>query len=222
MKQFFKISLLLVYLIIFCIPAYTFFVVSPANFSLLVDRATIPVDRLFIVFRLCGLYAFTLIWSQIILGTLRIPLTKIYGSRILKVHMTLGLFTLLFTILHPLFFYMAHLLQHTSPFEAMDQYLGPSADFYGDLGVIAIGILFITVCTAQFRTHPLLKKYWRLIHYANYLIFILVFLHSYNIGSEVHLQPLRSLYTFFGITFLGASIYKLSQLNYIKKLFNSH
>lgn len=208
MKRLLQVLILLLFIASFIIPGYTFFFVSNTQQVLFgegIDTAT----KLYTVFRLFGLYAFTMVWNQVMLGTFRLPLTKLFGTNILKLHMTTGLFTLLFATLHPLFFYTAQMLsgQPLNLLDPFTDYLGPLA-IYGWLGEAAFFIMILTVTTAKLRTKSFLQKHWRKIHFLNYIIFILVFLHSFNIGAEVSLQPLQTLYLFFGITFLAGITFR--------------
>ncbi len=104
MKPILRFVLLLVYLVVFFVPGYTFFAKSSGTTEILTSGQADLSIKLFTIFRLFGLYAFTLVWSQIMLGAFRLPLTRLYGARVLKLHMALGIFTLLFASFHPILF----------------------------------------------------------------------------------------------------------------------
>lgn len=209
MKRFLQGILIGIAVLAFIAPGYTYFVINHDGSSLLFVPQTDFATKLLVIFRLFGLYAFVLVWLQVMLGTLRIPLTHLFGTNMLQVHTTSGIFTLIFALTHPLLFYLGNLLSKPSvlPLEALSNYLGPSA-IYGYFGVVAISLMILTVSAGLLRTRPFIQKYWRLIHYGNYIIFILAFFHSFLIGTDTRTQPLHTFYYFFAATYIGAVIYK--------------
>lgn len=209
MRKFLQIFFLLLFATVLFIPGYTYLVTSGAGETLMnpeVDTAT----KLLTLFRFFGLYAFTLTWSQIMMGALRPLLQKLYGSKVIKMHIFLGTFTLLLALSHVILFYLGTYLGTgvLNPITAVASYLGPQA-IYGYLGIVAIDIMILTVVTALLRKKGFIQKYWKYIHFGNYLVFIFAFLHSFAIGSEAGTPQMRVLYLFFGVTFLFASFYKL-------------
>ena len=77
------------------------------------------------------------------------------------------------------------------------------------LGPIVLTLLLVTVPTAAgtiLWNKPYYRRNWHWIHLANYAVFLLVFLHSLNIGTDVsptdsRLRPLW--WTFFAIWLAG-------------------
>ena len=208
---FLKISLVSIYLLCFLVPGYTYFFSNPTTWETL--KNTPITDPLFhlTLFRMFGLYAFTLVWSQIMLGALRLPLTRLFGSKILGLHIAFGITTLLFTFLHTCLFSLAHFLQTPPVFfppTMLQTYLGNMA-IYGYLGLIAFDLMLLTTAAGLLRKRVFIRKYWRLIHQGNYFIFILVFIHSSMIGSEIGTLPMQYLYRFFLLTFIGVVVYKV-------------
>lgn len=227
MKEILKIFLLLIFVIVFIIPGYTFFLVNPEPVQTLFSTSGFSSARIYILFRFFGLYAFTLIWAQLVIGPFMSPLARIFGAQIIRWHRIQGVFALVFATIHPLLFYTAFLLGSSSAslFSALPNYLGEGLLIYGLMGIIAWTLMVTTVITALLRNRPWMVKYWHYIHLLNYLVFILVFVHSYNIGSDVRLQPLQTLYTFFAITFTASLVYRVGYrriyINWIKSLFAS-
>lgn len=211
MTRFLKLFLPLIFLIVFLIPGYTFFVINQNSTQVLFQDSVDLSVRLLTLFRLFGLYAFTLVWGQIILGPFLRPLMGLYGARILQLHQIEGLLALILATLHPLLFYLGYLFSSPAipPIQALQNYLGPDLLFFGYLGVSAYLLLLATVLSASLRNHPFFIKKWPYIHLLNYAVFVLVFVHSFKIGTEVRLDPLRILYLFYGITFVAAVIYKI-------------
>lgn len=200
MKSILKIILGSVFLIIFLIPGYTFFVVNQGTLS-----------DLYSVFRLFGLYGFTLIWGQIILGPFMPLLRRLFGPLALTLHIAEGIFAIVFATLHPILLGLAYFLATKDLFfwNALANYLPGELYIYGLFGVAAWVLLICTVTTALLRTKPWFINKWRYIHLLNYLVFILVFLHSYNIGSDVRSEPLNTLYGVFGLTFVASVLYRI-------------
>lgn len=210
-KQVVKWVLFLCCLIIFCVPGYTFFVVNTSTTNSLSQSGASVSNQLFVLFRLFGLYALTLLWLQLMLGSFRPLLQRLYGANALKMHTRLGTFTFLFSILHPLFFYGAYRLSTIEYpwWNPIGHYFGfTNYQYYGWLGQIALYLLIITALTAIFRSKPLFRRYWRLIHYGNYLVFLLALGHSYPVGTEAQLAPMKYLYWFFGLTFVAGFLYR--------------
>jgi DMSO/TMAO reductase YedYZ heme-binding membrane subunit len=199
--------------IVFLIPGYAFFSTNSEALSTLAKPQGDGIDKLGLLFRLCGLYAMTLVWAQISIGPFTKPLSNLYGTRnVVKWHRTEGLFALLFATLHPLFFYLISILSlgPLSVFSALYNYLGDSPLlYYGYLGPLAWTIMVTTVLTAINANKPWLRKRWRIIHLLNYVLFIAAFLHSYNIGSDVQTDLLQKLYIVYGISFIASVIYRI-------------
>lgn len=206
MKRALKYFLICLYLLIFIVPGYIYFVVNQTGESLFASDINIQ-SRMLILFRLFGLYAFVLVWSQVVLSTLRKPLQQLFGSRIIKMHIFLGTFTLLFALTHYSLFTVANLLNGLDPIKGIAIYLGPYV-IYGYLGVLAFYLMVLTVVSGLLRAMPFMEHYWRKIHYLNYVIFILAFIHSFYLGTEVQHPAMKILYYFFGLSYIVAASYK--------------
>jgi DMSO/TMAO reductase YedYZ heme-binding membrane subunit len=211
-KTLYKFLLATTFLIVFLIPGYTYFIVNPDTLLILSDPNTDSSAKLYTAFRFFGLYGMALLWGQIVLGPFLRPLSKIFSpAKVIAWHATEGIFAILFATLHPLLFYTAYSLSpNAGPIpEALISYLGPTMFIWGFLGNIAWVLMVITVITALLRTKPFMYKHWQKVHLLNYLVFSLAFFHSFKIGTDVQLNPLSSLYIFYGITFLSAVGYRL-------------
>jgi predicted ferric reductase len=159
--------------------------------------------------RLAGLTAFTLVSFQVITGPFMHLFKKIYGDNFYLFHAYSGLTVLLFALTH---FTLIHLYMHyfgytISSFSAL--YPRP----YIDLGPIALVLLGMTVPTAALAVLILGQKprhWWRYIHYANYAVFLLVFMHSTHIGTDVAGpdSKLKPLWYVFLVLFILGFIYK--------------
>lgn len=222
MKTVYKFLLATTFLIVFLIPGYTYFIVNPDTTLILFDPNTDPSSKLYTAFRFFGLYAMALLWGQIVLGPFLRPLSKIFSpAKVIAWHAFEGIFAITFATLHPLLFYTAYLLTPTHGFvlDGLHNYLGDSMYIWGLMGVTAWVLMIVTVITALLRTKPWMYKHWQKIHLLNYLVFALAFFHSFKIGTEVALDPLKTLYLFYGLTFALAVGYRLIYRRVLPSLF---
>lgn len=166
------------------IAGYLYLLIVP-GFIFLSIRPGLPLTRE-TLFPLGGLYAFTLVAMQVIIGSNMRRLRPIMGAKILKFHRYQGLFALSFALIHP--------------FMAMSV-LGISESLsrpYVAYGALAAGLLLLTVGTAAGAWK--LNQFggsWRFIHFGNYAVFILAWLHSWFIGSDIQSTPLKYVWLFY-------------------------
>lgn len=215
MHRYLKIALPIFALIILLIPGYTYLVVN-SNLT----AATDFTSTIFFVFRLIGLYAFTLIWFQLILGPFMNPLSRLYGGKVLRLHRITGTLAFCLALTHGFLFHLGSFLLAKDSYNflgSIEKYVGSNQLFYGWLGPIALTLLVATVTTALLMRRRYFNKYWRKIHFLNYLIFILVWLHSFNVGSDTQTEPLKTLYLFFMLTFLISFYYRVIWRRFLTK-----
>lgn len=217
LKVFLKYSIPFIFLIAFLIPGYTYFIVNKTStVDVLSTSSSFSVD-LGVVFRLLGLYAITFVWLQIISGAFLIPLIGLYGPAIFKLHRLEGIFALVFATFHPILFYSYSTLIfgfNALPFAIADYLGNPKIIIFGYFGPVVWTLLISTVLTALLMRHI---KIWRKIHLLNYVVFLLAITHSFMIGTEVKLQPLRGLYLFFFLTFLLSFFYRVVYKRFLIK-----
>ncbi|MBI3626765.1 FAD-dependent oxidoreductase [Candidatus Uhrbacteria bacterium] len=209
-----RIGLPLIFLVTFFIPGYFFLKQRGGNLAFLTGANFQIASQL--IFPLLGLYAFFFIWAQIILGSNMAWLRKIF-SKVLKFHMTEGVFAFLFAVLHPTLLLMATGLNGYLRFA----YVDPRLKIFAIIGEIQLVLLFVTVGTAIFMKHPWLRTRWRKIHLLNYGIFVLVWIHSWFLGSDVQTSNLKYLWVFYAVTAGLSVVWRLtgrSILSQIKKL----
>lgn len=200
MKALWQIILGSGFVIILLIPGYTFFKNNSHPFEL------------YTLFRLFGLYGFTLIWAQLIIGPFMTPLRRVFGPKILDWHRSEGLFAFIFATIHPAILGLAYYLstKDLRLWHALSNYLPGNLYLYGLLGPAAWTLLVVTITTALLRTKAWFNRFWRYFHFLNYLLFVLIFLHSYKIGSDTKVEPLQSLYFIFAITFCVSVLYRIA------------
>lgn len=134
--------------------------------------------------RLAGMYAFVLITTQIISGSSMDTLRRVFGPRILKGHMAVGIMAFLLAMSHPVAFGIAFgwnlLLDFSDP--------------YTVLGRIGLLCMILGVSGGMLRTKSFMVSHWRVFHRLNYAVFILIYVHSFYLGSDVRIFPMSGVY----------------------------
>ncbi len=151
--------------------------------------------------RLLALSAFTLIFVQIITGAMMQPLRQIFrAKRIWFFHRYTGEAAFLLVLGH------AVIVLAIGTFHA-DGLAVRFADLWQGydalhraaliLGPVNLALITLTVSTALLMR--LLRKYWRTIHYLNYLIFAIVIFHGLLLGTDTQASWLvKSLFIVYG------------------------
>ena len=137
----------------------------------------------------------TLLWVQFIIGANTRLLIRIF-PRIIQYHRRQGLFAFLFAFIHPLLIAIAFGADQLISYKFLPPPLRP----YAFLGTLALTLLILTAGTALLSKSRFIGPRWRIIHYLNYLVFTLAWLHSWLIGSDIRSTPLRYLWLFFAAT----------------------
>jgi methionine sulfoxide reductase heme-binding subunit len=183
-KLLLRYILIFGYLYLLFIPGYIFFVSRP---GLPLNNATL--------YPLLGLYAFTLVALQVIIGANMRRLRPIFGPKLLQFHRYQGIFALLFALIHP-FMVMSAFGAHKVIVSR--DFLPEASRPHVVLGMLAGDLMIITVLTAVAAWK--LQKFsssWRIIHFANYGVFILAWIHSWFIGSDISTTPLKYVWLFY-------------------------
>lgn len=184
-KTIIKYSLLCLYVGLVLAPGIIFF----GNRSSLDSAIWSPA----LLFPLLGLYAFTLTGLQVIIGS-NLRRLQPFLPGLIRFHRFQGMFALLFALLHPLIIVLAYGPSATLTY----QFVSPEFRSYVTLGVLALGLMLVTVTTAVMAWRlQKFTKVWRLIHLANYAVFILAWIHSWFIGSDIQTSPLKYVWLFY-------------------------
>lgn len=171
------------------------------NFTL----TNIQADNLFLIHRIAGLYAFSLIFLQTVIGSTRVPLSQYFPpAKVLSFHMGSGKIAFLLALLHPALLYATYLF--TSDFSYIDPFLAGEGAFYFNLGITAVLILILTVVAALMRAK--IGPRWVTLHRLNYLVFWLIFFHSRNLGVDTHTQTAEIVFTIYAVIVAGVSLRK--------------
>ena len=147
--------------------------------------------RLFsFVQRNLGLIALNFIFLQILIGAFIKPLSKIFGNYIYKFHIIEGIIAYFMALLHPIFYLLVIKLSG----HGFDPYVAfvnicllckTPYDYYLTIGRISFWLLTIGIFAAIFRNMGnWLMKHWKDLHILNYLVFILIALHGFFLGSD--------------------------------------
>ncbi len=152
--------------------------------------------------RLSGIFLFTLIFIQTVLGFFLEKFVKKYGNWINKVHEIQGYLILILAIIHPVFLLLFNFkIFHTfDPFYVYTQLCllcKSKFEFIYTLGRFAFWLLILGVFSTLLKNSALwLKRNWRKLHSLNIIVFILSALHGYFLSSDFKIFPLN--YIFIG------------------------
>ncbi len=157
-----------------------------------------------LIFPLFGLYAFTLVWIQVMLGS-NLDILRPKFRWIERFHRVEGVFAFLFAWTHPTLILIGVGLANYLP----PKFVAPNLVPFVYLGEVQLFLLTLTVATALLRKRKWLRKYWHAIHLMNYVTFSLVWIHSWFLGSDVKSTNLRYLWFFYLLTVAGALVARM-------------
>lgn len=201
--EFFRNLLPLLAVLIFLFPGYVFFSQRGGlSFLAGLDFKTLNLA----LFPLLGLYAFTLVWFQLMIGSSRSLLRQFFPG-IITFHRRQGVFALLFALLHPLMLLLG--IGPTAYFART--FVDPSLMLYVWIGYVQLALLILTAGTAMLMKQPWLQRRWKVIHYFNYIVFVLIWIHSWFLGADVQSTSLKYLWYFFALTAAVGTALRLGQ-----------
>ncbi len=162
-----------------------------------------PQGGLYEYLRLAGLLAFTLIFAQLVIGAFMVKLRPIFGTKLLRLHIWQGViaFTLAWT--HPLLYTFQFGITRVLK-------LGG----YYTFGKVGLALLTLAVLAGLLRTRPFLQAHWRWVHRLNYVTLLVIYIHSWNVGSDTHVFPMLLLYWLAPLVWVGAIYHKLRPIVY--------
>ncbi len=165
--------------------------------------------------RVSGVFVFTLLFIQIILGAYMEKLSSKFGNWIFKVHEVQGPFIYLLALVHPLFllvfnFKVFHILDPFYIYTQVCLLCKNKTELLYTFGRLAIWLLTISVFAAIFRNSDAwLKKNWRKFHILNYVVFFLVAIHGYFLGGDFKIFPLNYFFYVSVVTVFSTIVLKL-------------
>lgn len=200
-----RILVLTVYALFVVSAPITVLLNTPISFVFKNDILTINFFQ-----RVFGLSAFVMLSTQLILGSHMGWWIKKLGGKAYKYHITHGLLAYFFFLTHPL---MQTLIDFnlSGPLGSAISLL-PGRDIFLNLGKMALYLLTAGVFAAYFRTKPIFRKHWRKFHYLNYLAFVFVAIHSWNLGTDVRTLPFLATFAIGHIAVSAAILLKFYPL----------
>lgn len=194
-----------IYSILLFIPGYT--VLQNGN------TGEIP----YFFLRLTGLYAFVLIFIQIMLGAFMNYWRTVFGPKILNFHIREGILAYGLILAHPaLFLLNAVLAGVPNALGLLIPRFTNAYETYLSFGKIGFILLTIAIFAARFRNVGFLQKHWRKFHILNYIAFWLIFVHSFNLGSDTHTPPFSWLYSIMAILVVVSIFYRRLYIPFLK------
>ena len=135
--------------------------------------------NLYLLARIAGSLAFTLMLAQIILAT--------WFRHLIKWHMRIGKAAFILAWLHPVLLGFAWNLG----------------------GYVWLGRIGLVMLTAAVIAAVLRIKHWRWIHRLNYVVFVMIYIHSWNLGTDARSFPLTLIYWLSPVIIIAALTTKL-------------
>lgn len=185
-KQLVKSGLILLYLTALCIPVYAFF--HDRGGTAFLHSLSYRVS-LQLIFPLLGLYAFTFVTWQVLIATNLRWLRRLW-PHILQFHRFQGSFALLFAVVHPSFILIGFGLSKYLHYS----FVAPPLRWWLVPAYTGLTIMVATVLTAHLAWIGRNLPWWRKLHRLNYLVFALVWTHSWFIGSDLRTPLLRGIW----------------------------
>lgn len=158
----------------------------------------VPVAFLAVLGRNFALIAFAIIALQFVLASRFPPLSHFYGlDTVLRFHKAMATFALCLLLLHPVL-----MAAGSGKWRLL---YDPTLPWPIWLGKIALLLLCVQVATGLWQRRLLSFEKWRALHNQAGLIFVLVMVHSLELGHDLRHIPLQVLWGLFGL--LAAAAY---------------
>jgi predicted ferric reductase len=189
---------------------FMFFIVLPVIFWAAALTSGLPrAVYVHEVGKLLGLIGFVLLLFQYVLSSKIKWIERGIGLDVLfRVHRKAGLIALILIIAHPTLLFISERLQgYVTPLSILKV-----------LGLVALLLLLLAAGAALlYGVLPLKYETWKGIHKTAYAIFLLAFIHSFFIGSDLQRWPMRIVWIILAILFAGIVAYKLQQRSYRRR-----
>lgn len=172
--------------------------------------------------RLFGLWALTLMFVQIVLGSFMTKLTEKFGGWIFKFHVMQGILVYFLILVHgTAFVVFNYLIGHGfDPFFVFVDVCvlcGKAFDHYYNFGRVAFWLVTLAVAAGYFRTvTPFLRVHWKKFHILNFVAFLLIGIHSLFLGSDVGTFPFSLIHAPSLVIVIGIVVFKIYK-SFIKK-----
>ena len=151
--------------------------------------------------RVFGIAAFVLIFVQMCLGPFMNFWRRVLGGWVLKLHIVIGITAFVLAWLHPV---MWVLVWGWNTVRELGGYV-----WFGKVGLI---LITMAAAAGVWRAHPMVTKYWRWIHRLNYVVFVLIYIHSWKLGTDAGSFPFKAIYYLAPVVLVLALTRKLLEL----------
>jgi predicted ferric reductase len=208
-----KVIFYAVWVALLSIAVATAFLNTPASSIFMHKAATMNFIQ-----RLLGLTAFTMLFSQIVLGAYMDKFVQKLGGWVFNFHVFQGRLIFLLIVLHPLIYVFYRYFAGMKP-DALGTFLDVcvlcknNVEFYFSFGRIAFWLVNIGVLAAVFRAaNPFMRVHWRKFHILNYLAFLFTGIHGYFLGTDFSAMPFFAFGILASLIIVGIIITRLPTL----------
>ena len=152
--------------------------------------------NLYLLFPLLGMLAFSIMWTQVVVGTFRDKFSDV-GEFFSKT----GVAVFLLFFFHPV---LAAVAQFKSagllPLQSLFDLVGPAQRKFLILGMVAFTIFVLYEVVLRVAALKRVHRLNKFFEVASEFGVILVFIHSINLGSHLQVGLLKYVWWFYGIT----------------------
>ena len=170
--------------------------------------------------RSLGILVFIVLTAQVFIGAFRKRLSDKFGQWVLGVHLLQGKILYGLILAHSIsyLFYMYFFTGKINPFYIFTDFCllcEQRRELFVSMGRIAFIFLNLTIATAIFRHAKAMVGNWNYIHKINYIIFFMISLHFYFVGSDIKYLSIKILFYFCNLLVFSTVVAKTIPL--IKK-----
>jgi len=185
-----KNSRIFLFFYIFVILFFSFSILSNIFHAISIYKSfSFPLTALNLLQRLSGSLALFLLFVQIVIGAYRPKWSSILGGWVMNFHIWEGRVAYFLVLLHTfsllLFNFVAK--KGFNPFYVFVDFCilcRTKLELFYSFGRFGFYLLTLAVIAAVVRSRPWWKENWRYFHYLNYVLFFLIFLHTFFVGSD--------------------------------------
>lgn len=163
--------------------------------------------------RSISLIAFQLLAVMILIGLFMEILEKKYGKWALLTHRGIGITSFLLVLLHPFALFVGNFIYRRviDPFYIFTDFCllcETKTEMFITLGRISFWLFSLVVLVAILRKENWWRENWKYFHKLSYLGFILVSVHAWRLGSDIHSTIYYPVFLICIILVVLASLYK--------------
>ena len=170
---------------------------------------------LYLLFPLLGMLAFSIMWTQVVVGKFKNHFNKIFSTH--KFFVRTGLTVLILFLSHPI---VAAIAQWNSskllPIESLFSLVGSSQKVFITFAVIAFVSFVMYEFVLRMSRFKIVQRITPFVEFFSSIGVILVWVHSINIGSHLQTGSLRIIWWFYGITTILIILHTYSRIVFKK------